>query len=545
MDAPTHWRGMIKHLGPGLIITACIVGSGELIATPKVGAEYGFTLLWFIIAGCMIKVLVQVELGRYAISKGMTTLEAMDSMPGPRFIVSWLVWCWLFMFIGILFQLGGIVGGVGKVVMELGWISGMGGNGDRIIALAVSGATIAILASGKYKPVEIFSTIMVVLFTVATLFALGSLQWSPEMAEYSIKWADIKEGFKFKLPGDFSTAFAAFGIIGVGASELIYYPYWCLEKGYAKNVGTYNPTNVWYDRAKGWLRVMRFDAGLSMVVYTGATVAFFLLGSALLHGPDMATDKVKVFNVGTLPKMKESVVALNSAKATDSFEEANDAMKASVVFTEGLSDVAKTKQIKDQLAIAKTNFTAIAQQIQKDEKQADLTAALEGALKKIEQASEGVSNETMIADLSKMYRPLGSAGLTIFLVGAFVVLFSTMVTASASNARLLADGLVLFERIEKPKNDETRGKLLSRCCIAVPVFCALVYFFIGAPVSLVLVGGVAQSLMLPFLSAAALYFRYKKTDKPLQPGTVWTVFLWLSAMAMSAVGLFKLYQVLV
>ena len=542
MDAPTHWRGMIKHLGPGLIITACIVGSGELIATPKVGAEYGFTLLWFIIAGCMIKVLVQVELGRYAISKGMTTLEAMDSMPGPRFIVSWLVWCWLFMFIGILFQLGGIVGGVGKVVMELGWISGMGGNGDRIIALAVSGVTIAILASGKYKPVEIFSTIMVVLFTVATLFALGSLQWSPEMAEYSIKWADIKEGFKFKLPGDFSTAFAAFGIIGVGASELIYYPYWCLEKGYAKNVGPYDPTNVWYDRAKGWLRVMRFDAGLSMVVYTGATVAFFLLGSALLHGPDMATDKVKVFNVGTLPKVEESVTALNSAKATDSFEKANDAMKTSVIFTEGLSDVAKTKQIKDQLAIAKTNFSAIAQQIQKDKKQADLMAALAGALKKIEQASEGVSNETMIADLSKMYRPLGSVGLTIFLVGAFVVLFSTMVTASASNARLLADGLVLYKRIEKPKTEEQRAKLLSRCCFAVPAFCALVYFLIGAPVSLVLVGGVAQALMLPFLSIAALYFRYKQTDKPLQPGLAWTVFLWISALAMAAVGLFQLYQ---
>ena len=137
-------------------------------------------------------------------------------------------------------------------------------------------------------------------------------------------------------------------------------------------------------------------------------------------------------------------------------------MKASVVFTEGLSDVAKTKQIKDQLAIAKTNFTAIAQQIQKDEKQADLMAALAGALKKIDQASEGVSNETMIADLSKMYRPLGSAGLTIFLVGAFVVLFSTMVTASASNARLLADGLALFKRIEKPQTEQQRAKLLSR-----------------------------------------------------------------------------------
>ena len=43
MDAPKDWRGIIKHLGPGLIITACIVGSGELIATPMVGAEQGAT----------------------------------------------------------------------------------------------------------------------------------------------------------------------------------------------------------------------------------------------------------------------------------------------------------------------------------------------------------------------------------------------------------------------------------------------------------------------------------------------------------------------
>ena len=96
--------------------------------------------------------------------------------------------------------------------------------------------------------------------------------------------------------------------------------------------------------------------------------------------------------------------------------------------------------------------------------------------------------------------------------------------------------------IPKPKDDKTRSQLLSKCCVAVPVFCAVVYFLVGAPVSLVLVGGVAQALMLPFLSIAALYFRYKQTDKPLQPGAVWTVFLWISAVAMASVGLFQLYQ---
>ncbi|HCU86196.1 MAG TPA: hypothetical protein DGP39_01600 [Verrucomicrobiales bacterium] len=535
MDAPKDWRGTLRHLGPGLIITACIVGSGELIATPKVGAEYGFSLLWFIIAGCMIKVLVQVELGRFAISKGKTTLEALDTVPGPRFIVSWVVWCWLLMFVGILFQLGGIVGAVGKVVMELGWISELGDSGSQIIAVAVSGGTIAILASGKYKPVEVFSTIMVVFFTLATIFALGSLQWSGAMQDFSISWADIKEGFRFRLPGDFSTAFAAFGIIGVGASELIYYPYWCLEKGYAKNVGTANLTEVWYARAKGWLKVMRLDAWLSMVVYTGATVAFFLLGAALLHGPDMAADKVKAFQKNTLPTL-EAVVP---ADVNGSLVKAKQHVVAAVTFTGGQEDANKTAQIKAELVGAVTNLKAIQEAVANDD---NASKAFAGAIKELELASEGVSNETMIADLSKMYRPLGKSGLTIFLIGAFVVLFSTLVTASASNARLLGDGLVLFQRIEKPKDDKGRANLLSRCCIAIPVMCTMVYLFIPEPVTLVLLGGVAQALMLPLLAIAALYFRHKQTDKPLQPGTVWTAFLWLSAGAMVAVGLFQLSQ---
>ena len=68
-EAPTTFNGIRKQLGPGLIISANIVGSGELIVTTKLGADVGFIMLWFIILGCLIKVFVQLELGRYAISK--------------------------------------------------------------------------------------------------------------------------------------------------------------------------------------------------------------------------------------------------------------------------------------------------------------------------------------------------------------------------------------------------------------------------------------------------------------------------------------------
>ena len=90
-SAPTDFKGILKHLGPGLIITATIVGSGELIATPKLASEVGFTMLWFIL-GCLVKVFVQIELGRYTLVTGKTTLEAMNSVPGPKLRVSWMVW---------------------------------------------------------------------------------------------------------------------------------------------------------------------------------------------------------------------------------------------------------------------------------------------------------------------------------------------------------------------------------------------------------------------------------------------------------------------
>ena len=97
--APEDLTGILRQLGPGLIISAAIVGSGELILTTKLGAEAGFTLLWFIIFGCLIKVLLQVEMGRQAIVHGRTTLESLNRVPGPRAVVSWLVWLWVVMFV--------------------------------------------------------------------------------------------------------------------------------------------------------------------------------------------------------------------------------------------------------------------------------------------------------------------------------------------------------------------------------------------------------------------------------------------------------------
>ena len=96
LEPPTTLLGSIRHLGPGLILSASIVGSGELIATTVMGAEAGFVTLWVILVSCLVKVAIQLEFGRHTIATGETTMEAFNQLPGPKFGKAHCsIWIWL------------------------------------------------------------------------------------------------------------------------------------------------------------------------------------------------------------------------------------------------------------------------------------------------------------------------------------------------------------------------------------------------------------------------------------------------------------------
>src|SRR5262245_39877307 len=113
-------RGLLPTLGrigPGMILAASIVGSGELIATTTLGAQAGFTALWVVFLSCLVKPVVQAELGRYTIATGETGLEGLNRVPGPRLRgVNWLVWAWALMVFITLLQIGAMFGGVSQVM---------------------------------------------------------------------------------------------------------------------------------------------------------------------------------------------------------------------------------------------------------------------------------------------------------------------------------------------------------------------------------------------------------------------------------------------
>ncbi len=550
VDPPTTFFKTLSWLGPGLIVAGSIVGSGELIATTKTGAEAGFALLWLVILGCIIKVFVQVEFGRYTITSGKTALDGLNEIPGPAvsfrawgqpYRVNWLMIYWLLMTLASLAQLGGIVGSVGQALQisipltekgrtynefakaqadiqvqetlarlatdrgdddalalaqgrleklesglspeavrylelrrqvqtnqaalaeasdesaaepiatrietardELSQIkSSVVSLDDKIWAGIIAIITSMLLYVGRYHFIQNFSTVLVAGFTLITIGNLFALQFSPDWA---ISGSEVLKGLSFTLPDPtiagttpVITALATFGIIGVGSAELIAYPYWCVEKGYARFTGKRDESDGWARRATGWLRVMQWDAWGSMLVYTFATIAFYLLGAAILGRTGMNPQE---------------------------------------------SDLIRT--------------------------------------------------------LSVMYEPVfGSVAPTLFLFGAFAVLYSTFFVANAGHARVDADGVRLFGFIRPTKT--ALHKTVSAFNIAFPLFCFTVYAFIPKPAQLVLLSGVMQAIMLPMLSIAALYYRYLRIDPRLRPGLLWDVGLWVSSFGMLIAGGYLFY----
>jgi len=275
-EPPTTLAGRLRFLGPGFILSASIVGSGELIATTTLGATAGFHAFWIIVISCLAKVAVQLEFGKHTILTGRTAMQCFNQLPGLRFgRAHWSIWIIFVLIVLKVIQLGGMIGSASIVLTMLFpqvpvvvWLV--------VVALSLS----LLIYKGYYTIVERSSLVMTVSFTVLTLGAVAALG----LTSYAITMQQFLSGFGFHLaPEIVAVAIGAFGITGVASDEIIAYNYWCLEKGYAAYTGAREDSADWRRRADGWIKVMYLDAIVAMLIYTSVTAAFYLLGAAVLH----------------------------------------------------------------------------------------------------------------------------------------------------------------------------------------------------------------------------------------------------------------------
>lgn len=434
--APVNFGQKLRYLGPGFILSASVVGSGELIATTSLGAKAGFVTLWVILVSCLVKIVLQLEFGRQSIIRGVSAMNLMNELPGPRFgkrRVSWGAWSWLVLWIFKPLQLGGIIGGV-AIILNIVFPSLSIAAWTILTALVV----ITVMLFGFYNVVEKISLVFMGLFTVFTLLALFMVQ----RTGFAVTWNDIAEGLSFKLPsGTVGFALAAFGLTGVGGDEILSYNYWCIEKGYARFTGPRSENAEWLSRARGWIRVMYLDAFLSMIVYTVVTAAFFMLGASILY-----------------------------------------------------------------------------------------------------QRGEVPEGYQMIETISRIYTDsVGPAAKNIFLVGSFVVLFSTLFAALAIRTRVFSDLFGVLRWIDF-SNLKTRLRTIRILAVIFPILWTIAFLLVKLPVLMVTIGGIATFIMLIIVVVAGIYFRFGRKEQLLTPGRIYNVALIICCLAIVMVGIYSVVK---
>ncbi len=273
-EAPKSLLQRLKYIGPSIIVTGSVVGSGSIVMTPLLGAAAGFTLLWWLLLSMWSKPIIQAEISRYVVVTKKTFLEAFADMPGFKTTIrgkttSWLVW---FMFIGVIPSIAGM-GGLAGAVAEAGHAM-FPFFSIEIWVISCCLITWVILYWGSYQTLEKVLLAMVLFFSLTTLFIAFSMQTT----DYEVNTGQIAQGLSFSFPTEFlPLALAVFGFTGISYGEIMAYTYWCLEKGYAQS------KSEDIEETKAWIRTMQTDVWVTVFFITIGTLPFFFLGAGVLY----------------------------------------------------------------------------------------------------------------------------------------------------------------------------------------------------------------------------------------------------------------------
>lgn len=439
---PTTFTGRLRFLGPGMLTSAAVIGSGELIVTTTLGAQVGFALLWLVIVSALVKVWIQIEFAQYTILTGKTALDGYSEF-GPRLgKLGILNILWIANEFPKLIQRGGIIGGTAAAFSlafpVIGAPLSAESMGFWVIALAI--ALMAVLVLNRYSMIERFATVSILALVAITLLLALGLPLTP----FAYDTSDIAGGLNLQIPaGALGIAIAMFGLTGFTAPEINNYGYWCIEKGYARWTGPDDGTESRAQRASGWIAVMRLDTMVAWLVTTICTLSFYVIGAAVLHPQNL------------LP-----------------------------------------------------------------------------------------SGNEVIATLSRMYTDtLGAWAGPLFLLAAILTLGSTLLAVGAGIPRLWANTLGIMGLIDW-KNMQSRTRVLRVVSLLMPPLWVASYFFIQAPVAMVMVGGIADGLLLVGMVFAAWAFRKRAVPKRFRRGIGWTPVLIVSSVAIAAVGIINILKLL-
>jgi Mn2+/Fe2+ NRAMP family transporter len=285
-DPPGNFREKLKWLGPGFLWMVSAAGSGELLFTPRVGALYGYSLVWAMLAAVVLKWFINREVGRYTVCTGKTIIDGFGKLPGPK---NWALYLIL----------------VPQLLVAVSTIAGLAGSSATALVLVLPGdiriwTVVAILCStalvlwGKFKAVEKVATVLAVALGVAAIIAAISV--FPDVG-------NLLAGFLPKMPPDieYDEIFPWLGFMLSGAAGMIWYSYWIQAKGYGikKNEIDDSPqlNQPQKKKLKKWISQMTRDNTVAVGGTVIVTLSFLILGTELLKPKGIIPEENKVAEV--------------------------------------------------------------------------------------------------------------------------------------------------------------------------------------------------------------------------------------------------------
>lgn len=173
----------LRALGPGAMVAACILGPGSITTLSVAGAEYGFALLWAVLAASVVAFCFQRPVIRFTLATGMSAMEGIRQHMGRK----WSITLYVALLLGaVAFQAGNFTGAALALnfllpsIPILAWVG--------ILALAA----LVMCWVGIYRLLENINRAIIILIVLSFVLTLALAGPNP---------GDVAAtGFSFRIP---------------------------------------------------------------------------------------------------------------------------------------------------------------------------------------------------------------------------------------------------------------------------------------------------------------------------------------------------------
>ncbi|MFE1029071.1 Nramp family divalent metal transporter [Streptomyces sp. NPDC058818] len=249
----SSWR----YIGPGIVVAATGVGAGDLVATLIAGSNFGYTLLWAAVLGCLVKISLAEAAGRWHLSTGRTLFDGWASLGRwTTYFFAVYVVIWGFSYGAAAMSSSALpLQALFPGVMDLEWWG---------VACGVVG--LVFVWFNKYAVFEKVMTVMVGVMFVVTVYL--AIRVTPNLG-------NAFAGLLPVVPDGEDSVLNTLGLIGGvgGTITLAAYGYWVNAKGWANT---------------GWMKVMRLDNRVAYITTGVFVVAMLFVGAEMLHAANIA-----------------------------------------------------------------------------------------------------------------------------------------------------------------------------------------------------------------------------------------------------------------